>query len=114
MLSGWDDDHLEDVQTPSVDARATHVYHQYTIRVPEGRDEVATRLRDDHQVGSGVYYPIPNHRLASLEKFARGMDLPETERAAAEVLSLPVHPSLSESDLERIVTAVNTVVKAGA
>jgi perosamine synthetase len=108
------DEHLEDVATPAVDDRATHVYHQYTIRVAEGRDEVVTRLRDDHQVGSGVYYPIPNHRLTSLEKYAPGLNLPETERAAAEVLSLPVHPSLSDSDLERIVTAVNTAVKAGA
>jgi dTDP-4-amino-4,6-dideoxygalactose transaminase len=42
------------------------------------------------------------------------VDLPETEKAAAEVLSLPVHPSLSEEDLNRIVSAVNTVAKAGA
>jgi perosamine synthetase len=42
------------------------------------------------------------------------VDLPQTARAAAECLSLPVHPSLSEADLERIVTAVNTLAKAGA
>jgi dTDP-4-amino-4,6-dideoxygalactose transaminase len=65
-------------------------------------------------VGSGVYYPIPNHRLPSLAPYAPGLDLPETERAAREVVSLPVHPSLSEADLERIVTAVNTLAKAGA
>ena len=59
----------------------------------------------------GVYYPIPNHRLPS---FALALDLPQTERAAREVLSLPVHPSLSDDDLDRIVTAVNTVAKAGA
>jgi dTDP-4-amino-4,6-dideoxygalactose transaminase len=40
--------------------------------------------------------------------------LPETERAAREVVSLPVHPSLSQGDLERIVEAVNAVAKAGA
>ena len=42
------------------------------------------------------------------------LDLPETERAAAECLSLPVHPSLSADDLERIVTAVNALAAAGA
>jgi dTDP-4-amino-4,6-dideoxygalactose transaminase len=71
-------------------------------------------LREEHQVGSGVYYPIPNHRLPSLAPYAPGLELPETERAAREVVSLPVHPSLSDADLERIVAAVNTVAKAGA
>ncbi|CAM3548689.1 DegT/DnrJ/EryC1/StrS family aminotransferase [Nocardioides zeicaulis] len=108
------DAHLESVAVPAVAEQATHVYHQYTVRVPEDRDEVVRRLREEFQVGSGVYYPIPNHRLESLSRFAPGLDLPETERAAAEVLSLPVHPSLSASDLERIVEAVNTVVKAGS
>jgi perosamine synthetase len=108
------DANLEGVTVPPVADGAVHVYHQYTIRVPEDRDGFVTALKDEHQVGSGVYYPVPNHRLPSLSHFAPGLDLPETERAAAEVVSLPVHPSLSEEDLERIVTAVNTVVKAGA
>ncbi len=108
------DAHLEGVGVPAVAEHATHVYHQYTVRVPEGRDEVVRRLREEYQVGSGVYYPIPNHRLDSLKQYAPGLELPETERAAAEVLSLPVHPSLTGEHLERIVTAVNAVVKAGA
>jgi len=108
------DQHLRGVGVPSVAAGAVHVYHQYTIRVPEDRDGFVTALRDEHQVGSGVYYPIPNHRLPSLEHFAPGVDLPETERAACEVVSLPVHPSLSQNDLERIVAAVNAVAGAGA
>jgi dTDP-4-amino-4,6-dideoxygalactose transaminase len=105
------DANLEGVVTPPVAAGAEHVYHQYTIRVPEDRDGFATALREQYQIGSGVYYPIPNHRLPS---FGLTLDLPETERAAREVLSLPVHPSLSEGDLERIVTAVNELAKAGA
>lgn len=106
--------HLEGVAVPVVAEGATHVFHQYTIRVAEGRDEMVQRLREEFQVGSGVYYPIPNHRLESLKHFAPGLDLPQTESAAREVLSLPVHPSLSADDLERIVEAVNTVAKAGA
>jgi dTDP-4-amino-4,6-dideoxygalactose transaminase len=62
-----------------------------------------------------VYYPIPLHLQKCFASLGyRPGDLPETERAAAEVLSLPVHPSLSQGDLDRIVEAVNTVVKAGA
>lgn len=108
------DANLRGVVTPPVASGAKHVYHQYTIRVPEDRDGFAVALKEEHGVGSGVYYPIPNHRLPSLAGFARDVHLPETERAAREVLSLPVHPSLSQDDLERIVAAVNAVAGAGS
>ena len=106
------------VVTPHVPRGYTHVYHQYTIRL-EGasaaeRDEVARVLREQWRIGTGVYYPIPNHRLPSLAPYAPGLDLPGTEKAARECLSLPVHPSLSEADLERIVRAVGAAVTAGA
>jgi dTDP-4-amino-4,6-dideoxygalactose transaminase len=107
------DAHLEGVVVPPVAPGAVHVYHQYTVRVADDRDGFAKALREEHQIGSGVYYPIPNHRLASLAPYAPGLDLPETERAAREVVSLPVHPSLTQNDLERIVTAVNSLAKAG-
>jgi dTDP-4-amino-4,6-dideoxygalactose transaminase len=104
-------DNLAGVTTPSVAPGAVHVYHQYTVRVPEDRDGLARALREEHNIGSGMFYPIPNHRLAP---FQSPVDLPHTEAAARECLSLPVHPSLSEGDLERIVTAVNTLAKAGS
>ncbi|MCL2464311.1 MAG: DegT/DnrJ/EryC1/StrS family aminotransferase [Micrococcales bacterium] len=103
--------HLTGVTVPTVAAGATHVWHQYTIRVTEDRDGFAKALADEHGVGSGVYYPIPNHQLPS---FGLTFDLPATAEACAQVLSLPVHPALSQDDLEQIVTAVNTVAKAGA
>lgn len=108
------DAHLESVVTPPVGEGVVHVYHQYTVRVPQDRDGFVRALKEEHQVGSGVYYPIPNHRLPSLAPFAPGLDLPQTESAAREVVSLPVHPSLSQDDLERIVAAVNAVSRAGA
>ena len=101
--------------TPVVREEASHVYHQYTIRIEgataQERDGFATALREEHQVGCGVYYPTPVHRL---ETFRTEVDLPVTEMLAREVLSLPVHPSISDMDRERVVAAVNTVAKAGA
>lgn len=104
-------ENLEGVGTPAVAEGAEHVYHQYTIRISGDRDGFAAALKDEYNIGSGVYYPIPNHRLPS---FDRTEDLPNTEVAAREVLSLPVHPSLDEEDLDRIVTAVNKLAGAGA
>jgi len=102
---------LEAVTPPPVAEGAVHVYHQYTIRVPQDRDGLAKALREEYNIGSGMFYPIPNHQLAP---FRVDVDLPETAKAAAECLSLPVHPSLSQDDLERIVAAVNALAKAGA
>jgi dTDP-4-amino-4,6-dideoxygalactose transaminase len=125
-LAGWTkqrqenakyfDTHLQGVGVPPVAAGAEHVYHQYTIRVGDdvegGRDGLETRLRE-RGIGSGVYYPIPIHRLPSFQRpdvASRVFgDLAETERAAREVLSLPVMPTLTAEELERVVAGVNAL-----
>jgi dTDP-4-amino-4,6-dideoxygalactose transaminase len=94
-----------------VPAGHRHVYHQYTIRVSGDRDAFRAGL-EQRGVGSAVYYPTPIHRLRpylSESGEVRGWKLPETDRAAAEVLSLPVFPALTSQQLDRIVEAVNTV-----
>ncbi|AMM19189.1 aminotransferase DegT [Frondihabitans sp. PAMC 28766] len=101
---------LRSVEAPKTAAEAEHVWHQFTVRIPDDREGFAAALAHEHGIGSGAYYPTPVHRLPS---FALSLDLPHTEAAAAEVLSLPVHPSLSRDDLERIVTAVEHVAEAG-
>lgn len=105
--------HIEGVTTPFETPNTNHVYHQYTIRVPEDRDGFAQALSKGFGVGSGVYYPVPCHQLPSLRKFATSAGLPETMKAAQEVLSLPVHPSLTRRQLSVIVKAVNTLAAAG-
>ncbi len=102
---------LEGVVTPVTLPGAVHVFHQYTVRVADDRDGFSAALKEQYQVGSGMFYPVPNHRL---KPFQSAVELPETERAAKECLSLPVHPSLSQGDLERVVAAVNALAKAGA
>lgn len=104
-------DNISGLKTPKTAPNAVHVFHQYTVRV-EGsdRDAFASELAK-RGVGSGVYYPTPIHRLPS---FGLNLDLPNTELAAQQVLSLPVHPSLTQAELETIVDAVNAVAKAGA
>ena len=104
-------ENLIGVTTPPVTEGAVHVFHQYTVRVPEDRDGLASALKDEYAVGSGMFYPIPNHRLAP---FQSPVELPATEQAARECLSLPVHPSVTVGHLERIVEAVNKLAKAGS
>ena len=102
---------LHGVVAPPIADGAVHVFHQYTVRVVDhDRDAFAVEL-GKRGVGSGVYYPTPIHRLPS---FKLELDLPTTEVAAAQVLSLPVYPSLTQRQLEAIVEAVNAVAKAGS
>jgi dTDP-4-amino-4,6-dideoxygalactose transaminase len=94
------------VATPFVLPGYTHVYHQYTIRIPGGRrDAVAAALRE-RGVGTAVHYPTPVHLQPLYRDLGYRECLPEAERAAREVLCLPVHPGLSEADLETIVREV--------
>ena len=112
-LSKWTDRRIENAAVlferirvenlPLVQVGYKHVFHQFTIRVKTNRDEFIHKLKNSG-VESGVYYPTPVHLLPA---FNSGLRLKATESASAEVLSLPVHPSLKKSDLKRIADSVN-------
>jgi perosamine synthetase len=100
------DAELHGVITPRVRPGVTHVYHQYTIRVRE-RDAFAEELKA-HGVGNAIYYPIPVHRQKPFLALGYGSEsLPVTDRLTAEVLSIPVHPSLSDDEVTTVIEAVN-------
>ncbi len=96
---------LDGVTTPMVEPGRGHTYNQYVIRTPR-RDALRAHLVE-HGVGCAVYYPLCLHEqpcFASLG-YARGA-FPEAERAAAEVLALPVYPELSGDQAERVIDVV--------
>lgn len=97
------------VETPVVRPWAEHVYHQYTIRIPGGRGDIQQRLAE-LGVGVGVHYPIPVHKQPMYVELGYTDVLPESERAATEVISLPVHPSLTDDDLVTVANAVKQVL----
>jgi len=97
------------VVTPPERAGCHHVYHQYTVRAPERRDELLNHLRD-RGVGAVVYYPMPIHRQPVYCRLGYRDALPVAERLSAEVLSLPVHPSLTEQDVETVASVTSGFV----
>jgi len=101
--------HITSVITPKVRQGYGHVWHQYTVRLDKGRDrEAAVKRLADAGVGTGIFYPVPANKQAHLVKLGLGdVSLPVAERLAEEVISLPVHPQLSQADLETIVAEVN-------
>lgn len=96
---------LPTVVLPSERRGYVHVYHQYTVRVRKQRDQLRQRLAD-RGIGTGVYYPIPVHHQPVYAGHGLIPSLPVAEQLSGEVLSLPVHPALSDADLARIVRTV--------
>ncbi len=93
------------VVLPYTDPRATHVFHQYVIRVPH-RDALKAFLAE-RGIGSAIYYPVPLHLQACLKDlgYAEGA-FPESERAAKEVLALPMFPELTAEEQEWVVGGI--------
>jgi len=83
----------------------THAFHQYTLRVGPARDAIAADM-SEAGVGTAIYYPIPLHRQAYIIDLGIAAELPTTDAAAATVLSLPMHPGLTDAEQEHVVSAL--------
>ena len=100
---------------PEAEAGRTHVYHQFTVRIAtshtRSRDDIAEALAS-HGVGSGVYYPrvIYDYDCYGMNSGVVKDPVPFATIVASEVLSLPVHPFLTESDIETVISATREAV----
>ena len=105
----------EGIETPLEHANAKHVYNQYTIKVKAGRmkrDELKEFL-SQNEIGTSIYYPTP---LSALETFAseakaQQPNNPVSIKLSEQVLSIPVHPSVSQEDLQFIASKVKEFFK---
>lgn len=105
------------IDLPKIAPNRTHVYHQYTVRITKdfacSREDFIQALRNK-EIGAGVYYPKPLHTIPHIAKagsYKEG-DFPVAEQAAKEVVSLPVHPKVSEADAHKIIDAVWGIANA--
>jgi dTDP-4-amino-4,6-dideoxygalactose transaminase len=98
---------IKHIRTPVIDPHNESIFNQYTIRV-ERRDELQAYLKA-RQIGSAIYYPLPLHLQPCFAYlgYKRGR-CPEAERAAGEVISLPIFPELSRTQLEEVAGVVRT------
>jgi len=95
-----------DIKTPPVGSGRTHIFHQYTIRT-KSRDKLQKCLKDK-VIPTMIYYPLPLHLQPAFKYlgYKKG-DFPEAEKAAKEVLSLPLYPELPLSDQNKIIKAIS-------
>ncbi|MGH7460939.1 MAG: DegT/DnrJ/EryC1/StrS family aminotransferase [Longimicrobiales bacterium] len=95
------------LRTPHVLEHNRHVFNQYTIRVPN-RDALKARL-DAQGIGNAIYYPVPLHLQECFAPLGYGPgDFPESERAAREVISIPVYPELNNQQQSEVVAALTS------
>jgi dTDP-4-amino-4,6-dideoxygalactose transaminase len=96
---------LADVQTPYVEPCNVSIFNQYTLRVAR-RDELQSFLKE-RGIGNSIYYPLPLHLQPCFAYLGyKPGSCPEAERAAGEVISLPIFPELTQSQLDEVIAAV--------
>lgn len=105
---------IDGITTPVVRPHNESIFNQYTLRVHGGRRDELQRFLAERGIGSAVYYPVPLHLQECFAYLGyRAGDFPEAERAAAEVLSLPVYPELEPAQLEHVAESVRAWADAG-
>ena len=99
---------------PRVGSNAKHVFHQYTVRITQDfgipRDELRQKLMNKG-VATEIYYPLPIHKQPLYQNSGYNDHFPDSEKAATEVLSLPVRPSLTRKDLVYIIDTLVSYAK---
>ncbi len=96
---------IPEVKPPVVDPANEHIFHQYTVRA-ERRDELQGHLKKEG-IGHAVYYPVPLHRQPCFANLGyKDGSLPQAERAAREVISLPIYPELTPAQRDRVIDTI--------
>jgi dTDP-4-amino-4,6-dideoxygalactose transaminase len=121
QIARWYQQGLKNVTgilAPEVTLRNTHVWHQYTIRVlpsaPISRDDLVREL-SERGIGSMCYYPVPVHMQRAFAHFGyKKGDLPVSEKLAAEVVSLPMYPELTETQVKIVSTTIGEIINSRA
>ncbi len=100
---------LDGIITPFIDPRVKHVFHQYTIRIKKMSNIEVSKKLEERGIQTKIYYPVPIHKQTVYKELGYDTSLPEVEQATKEVLSIPVHPSLSKENLEKIVQELKKI-----
>ncbi len=102
---------IDGIKAPYVSENVKHVFHQYTIRVDKAKRNELIKFLNEEGVGTGIHYPKPIYTQKLYKDLGIGASCPEAEKAASEVISIPVHPSIDLEDLEKIISVLEEASK---
>jgi len=103
---------IESIEVPPVFRDTKHVFHQYTIKVLDGKRDYVLQELNRNGVGARVYYFRPIYLQTLYQRIGLGNRCPNAEESSEHVISLPVHPMLSKPELKTIVREVRNAVKS--
>lgn len=95
------------IQTPHKQENVYHCYHQYTIRVNDGKRDDFTKYLTANEIGFGIFYPLSIPEQKCYESMNLQKDYPVTDRVKKEVVSLPVHPLLTQAEISTVAEVIN-------
>jgi len=97
---------MDNIEPPTEAPSFRHTYHQYTVRIGNGKRDSIFESLSNSKIGCAIYYKIPLHRQPAYGGRFSEVKLPETERAAEEVLSLPIFPEMTIDERNAVIAAV--------
>jgi dTDP-4-amino-4,6-dideoxygalactose transaminase len=99
------------LNVPYIPAQATHIFHQYTVRLDPTIDRKGiVEALDTKGIAVGIFYSIPIHKQKLYQSLGYKVKLPVAETVAKTVISLPVHPFLKSADLKKIVSTLSSLL----
>ena len=96
---------VEQLQIPELNKNSTHVYHQYTLKVLNGKRDDLMKYLEQNEIETRVYYPIPVHKQKAFSNFSN-IRLINTDELATSCLSLPIHSEIENSSQKDIIDNV--------
>lgn len=101
---------VKDIIVPQRTKNSTHVFHQYTLRIQNGKREQVQKILQENQIPTMIYYPLPLYQQDAFACYYQGDPLPNTELLCSEVLSLPIHTELQEETIIHICKTIKSAL----
>lgn len=111
MASYYDEklSNISEIQVPERAGNSTHVFHQYTLRVKNGKRDELQKYLSEKNIPSMIYYPLPLYKQEAFQQYVEeGFSLPVTEKLCAEVISLPIHTEFNQEISDFIISEIKT------
>ena len=103
---------IEELEVPARQHNSTHVFHQYTMKVKNGKRNDLQQYLSELRIPSMIYYPLPLYKQGAFQQFVSAdFSLPTTEQLCDEVLSLPIHTEMNVEDMNFICTSIQSFFK---
>lgn len=100
---------IENIKPPVQEQNSDHVFHQYTLRILDGRRDELQGYLKDNGIPTGIYYPVPLYKQKAFDKYVSSdFELPNTEQLCREVISLPIHTEMKDEVQDFIIEKVQS------